>query len=129
MLMIVMLLSNSKLLLAQDNLPPSTGDELISDTAYAAIPIYLIKEANAKMIERLYLIDINELQDNIIKEQNKYIEEYTKTVDDLNKRLIDSNNAATSLQKSFDKIKKRNKIITYSAIGVGVGLIFGILIK
>lgn len=129
MLTIVMLLSSSKLLLAQNNVPPSTGDELISDTTYATIPIYLIKEANAKMIERLYLIEVNELQDSIIKEQNKYINEYSKTVDELNKRLIDANNAAISIQNNFDKIKKRNKVITYSAIGVGVGLIFGILIK
>lgn len=130
MLMIVLLLFSSKSLLAQtNNDSPSTGKVLKSDTTYVTVPVNLIKQANAKMIERLYLIDINSKQEEILKEQSYYIDEQTKIITDFKQKLVDSNNNIISIQNDLDRMKKRNKVITYGAAGVIVGLLFGVFIK
>ena len=51
----------------------STGSELYADSAFANVPVYLIKQANTKIIERLYLIYINNQQDSIIDMNYNYI--------------------------------------------------------
>lgn len=130
MLMIALLLFSSKTLLAQtNNDSPSTGKELKSDTTYVAVPVNLIKQANAKMIERLYLIEVNNKQEEILKEQSYYIDEQAKVITDFKQKLVDSNNNIISIQNDLDRMKKRNKIITYGATGVIVGLLFGVFIK
>ena len=128
--MIALPLFSSKSLLAQtNNVPPSTGKEVKTDTAYISVPINLIKEANAKMIERLYLIDINNKQEEILREQFHYIDEQTKIITDFKQKIVDSNNNIISIQNDLDRMKKRNKIITYGATGVIVGLLFSVFIK
>lgn len=130
MLMIVMLLSSSMNLLGQTNDSiPSTGDYTKADTTVATIPIYLIKQANAKMIERIYLIEINNQQDSIIDMKNKYISEQQSIITNFQKRITDVNKLNESIKKDLDKQKKRNKIITYGAGGVIFGLIIGLIAK
>ena len=130
MLMIVMLLSSSMNLLGQTNDSiPSTGDYTKADTTVATIPIYLIKQANAKMIERLYLIEINNQQDSIIDMKDKYINEQKSIITNFQKRITDVNKLNESIKKDLDKQKKRNKIITYGAGGVIFGLIIGLIAK
>lgn len=130
MLMIVMLLSSSMNLLGQTNDSiPSTGDYTKADTTVATIPIYLIKQANAKMIERLYLIEINNQQDSIIDMKDKYISEQQSIITNFQKRITDVNKLNESIKKDLDKQKKRNKIITYGAGGVIFGLIIGLIAK
>ena len=130
MLMIVMLLSSSMNLLGQtNNSIPSTGDYTKADTTVATIPIYLIKQANAKMIERLYLIEINNQQDSIIDMKDKYINEQQSIITNFHKRITDVNKLNESIKKDLDKQKKRNKIIIYGAGGVIFGLIIGLIAK
>ena len=130
MLMIVMLLSSSMNLLGQTNDSiPSTGDYTKADTTVVTIPIYLIKQANAKMIERLYLIEINNQQDSIIDMKDKYISEQQNIITNFQKRITDVNKLNESIKKDLDKQKKRNKIITYGAGGVIFGLIIGLIAK
>ena len=130
MLMIVMLLSSSMNLLGQTNDSiPSTGDYTKADTTVATIPIYLIKQANAKMIERLYLIEINNQQDSIIDMKDKYISEQQSIITNFQKRITDVNKLNESIKKDLDKQKKRNKIITYGAGGIIFGLIIGLIAK
>lgn len=130
MLMIAMLLSSSMNLLGQTNDSiPSTGDYTKADTTVATIPIYLIKQANAKMIERLYLIEINNQQDSIIDMKDKYISEQQSIITNFQKRITDVNKLNESIKKDLDKQKKRNKIITYGAGGVIFGLIIGLIAK
>lgn len=125
-----MLLSSSMNLLGQTNDSiPSTGDYTKADTTVATIPIYLIKQANAKMIERLYLIEINNQQDSIIDLKDKYISEQQSIITNFQKRITDVNKLNESIKKDLDKQKKRNKIITYSAGGVIFGLIIGLIAK
>ena len=125
-----MLLSSSMNLLGQTNDSiPSTGDYTKTDTTVATIPIYLIKQANAKMIERLYLIEINNQQDSIIDMKDKYINEQQSIITNFQKRITDVNKLNESIKKDLDKQKKRNKIIIYGAGGVIFGLIIGLIAK
>ena len=125
-----MLLSSSMNLLGQTNDSiPSTGDYTKADTTVATIPIYLIKQANAKMIERLYLIEINNQQDSIIEMKDKYISEQQSIITNFQKRITDVNKLNESIKKNLDKQKKRNKIITYGAGGIIFGLIIGLIAK
>lgn len=125
-----MLLSSSMNLLGQTNDSiPSTGDYTKADTTVATVPIYLIKQANAKMIERLYLIEINNQQDSIIDMKDKYISEQQSIITNFQKRITDVNKLNESIKKDLDKQKKRNKIIIYSAGGVIFGLIIGLIAK
>ena len=130
MLMMVLLLSSSKNLLGQTNDSiPSTGEYIKSDTAVATVPIYLIKQANAKMIERIYLIELNNQQDSIINMKDKYIKEQYRIITDFQKRVADTNKLNESIKKDLDKQRKRNKIITYGAGGAILGLIIGLIAK
>ena len=125
-----MLLSSSINLLGQTNDSiPSTGDYTKADTTVAIVPIYLIKQANAKMIERLYLIEINNQQDSIIDMKDKYISEQQSIITNFQKRITDINKLNESIKKNLDKQKKRNKIITYGAGGIIFGLIIGLIAK
>lgn len=125
-----MLLSSSMNLLGQTNDSiPSTGDYTKADTTVATVPIYLIKQANAKMIERIYLIEINNQQDSIIDMKDKYISEQQSIITNFQKRITDVNKLNESIKKNLDKQKKRNKIITYGAGGVIFGLIIGLIAK
>lgn len=125
-----MLLSSSINLLGQTNDSiSSTGDYTKADTTVATIPIYLIKQANAKMIERLYLIEINNQQDSIIDMKDKYINEQQSIITNFQKRITDVNKLNESIKKDLDKQKKRNKIITYGAGGIIFGLIIGLIAK
>lgn len=130
MLMIVLLLSSSKNLLGQTNDSiPSTGKYIKSDTAVATVPIYLIKQANAKMIERIYLIELSNQQDSIINMKDKYIKEQYRIITDFQKRVADTNKLNESIKKDLDKQRKRNKIITYGTGGAILGLIIGLIAK
>ena len=125
-----MLLSSSMSLLAQSiDSSPSTGSELHSDSSVAVIPVSLIKSANAKMIERLYLIDINKQQDSIILMKNDYIKEQQKIITDFQHKVDDSNKVNEVLTKKLDKQHKRNKIAAYGVGSVIAGLIIGIIVK
>lgn len=111
MLVIVMLLNNlQSLVLANDNVIPSTGDLIQTDTTVAVIPIYLIKQANVKMIERLYLLEINKQQDSIIQLKDKYINEQQLIIDDFQNKIIKANNLNNNIKNELDKEKTKTKI-------------------
>lgn len=125
-----MLLSSSKNLLAQtNNDSPSTGELIKADTTVTIIPIYLIKQANIKMIERLYLIEINNQKDSIINMKDKYINEQKKIITDFQKRVNDSNKLNQAIKNDLEKQSKYNKIITYCAGGTILGLLVSLIIK
>lgn len=106
-----MLLNNlQSLVLANDNVIPSTGDLIQTDTATAVIPIYLIKQANVKMIERLYLLEINKQQDSIIQLKDKYINEQQFIINDFQNKIIKANDLNNNIKNELDKEKTKTKI-------------------
>lgn len=128
--MIVLLLNSSNLLLGQtnDNVP-STGRVLQSDTTDVKVPIYLIKQANAKMIERLYLIKINNQQDSIIDMKDKYIREQKDIIVDFQKRVNEVNRLNQKIKDDLNKQKRKNTIITCGACAIILGLAIDLIAK
>ena len=130
MLMTVMLLSSFMNLQAQIDLgSPSTGDWLKADTAVATVPTYLIKQANAKMIERLYLIDINKQQDSIIIMNNHYILEQQRIILDFQQRIDNINRINETIVEDLNKQKRYNKIITFGGGSIILALLIGLIVK
>lgn len=130
MLMTVMLLSSFINLQAQIDWGfPSTGDWLKADTAVATIPTYLIKQANAKMIERLYLIDINKQQDSIIIMKNDYILEQQRIILEFQQRIDNINRINETIVEDLNKQKKYNKIITFGGGSIILALLIGLIAK
>lgn len=107
----------------------STGGVECSDSAVVAVPIVLIKKANAKMIERNYLLLITNNQDSIITMKDKYINEQQKIITDFQKRVDTAVKLNESVKKDLEKQKAKNKIIGYGAGAAILGLIIGIIAK
>ena len=59
----------------------STGSETETDTANVVVPVFFVKKANAKMIERIYLLKVNKLQDSIIVMKDNYINEQQSIIE------------------------------------------------
>lgn len=128
--MIILLLSSSKNLLGQTNDSiPSTGNWSEADTIITVVPINLIKQANAKMIERLYLLEVVNQQDTIIDMKDKYINEQQRIITDFQKRVNNTNKLNKTIKADLEKQKRKNKIIGYGAGGVILGLIIGLIAK
>lgn len=107
---------------------PSTGGVLKSDTA-VTINIGYIRLANAKMIERSYLLRITDEQDSVIIMKDKYINEQQKVITDFQKRVDSANKLNEAIKKDLEKQKTKNKIIGYGAGAAIVGLIIGLISK
>lgn len=107
---------------------PSTGSQIKADTTII-IDINYIRIANAKMIERNYLIDITNQQDSIIDMKDKYINEQQKIIADFKKRVTDANKLNEVIKNDLDKQKRKNKIIGYTAGAAILGVVIGIITK
>ena len=128
LLILQVLICFNGLLQAQTiSLPLRASD--LKDSIKVELPISLIKKANERLIERKYLISIYYEQDSIIQFQNSYIANQSDIINDMQDRIIISNKINEDLNNALDKQKKKNKIITYGAVGVVAGLLIGILIK
>lgn len=101
---------------------PFTGDLIIADTV-VSVSIDYIKKANAKMIERKYLIDINKQQDSIILLKDKYIKEQSIIINDFKQKIIAANDLNKSITDSLNKQIRYNLIM----LSVGGGIILGLI--
>ncbi len=130
--MILVLLSYSKNLLYSQTISskpinPSTGGLLKTDTANAVVPISFIRDANAKLIERLYLLKVNKQQDSIINLNKVYIFEQDKIIKDFQGRVLDLNIVNTALNNTITKQRNINKILTgvsITSIAIAIAIIF-----
>lgn len=128
--MIVLLLNYSKNLQAATNDDiPSTGGVECSDSAVIAVPALLIKKANAKMIERKYLLLITNEQDSIINMKDKYINEQQKIITDFQQRVKEVNNINQRINTDLAKQRSKFKAICWGSSGVIVALLIGLLVK
>ena len=126
----MLLLSCSKSYAQQTNDSiPSTGGVKCSDSAVVAVPVILIKKANAKMIERNYLLYITNEQDSIIRMKDKYINEQQKIIIDFQKKVNATVKLNEAVKKDLEKQKTKNKIIGYGAGATIIGLIISFIIK
>lgn len=125
-----MLLSNFLNLLGQssDNVP-STGSLIKTDTANVVVPVKYIRMANVKMIERLYLIEVNKQKDSIIIYKNQLIDYQKNNIDELHNALYYNEKVNKDLDMVLSKQKRKTKILTYSFAGIIAGLFVGVMIK
>ena len=109
--MIVLLLSCLKNLLAQTNDSiPSTGDLQLSDTT-VTIDINYIRFANAKLIERKYLLKVVDEQDSIINFKDNYIIEQKKIITNFQNRVNDAIKINEVIKQDIEKQKNRTKVV------------------
>lgn len=106
----------------------STGGVLKSDTDIT-INIGYIRLANAKIIERNYLLRITDEQDSVIIMKDKYINEQQKVITDFQKRVDFVNKLNEAVKKDLEKQKIKNKIVGCGAGAAIVGLIIGLIAK
>ena len=107
----------------------STGSETETDTANVVVPVFFVKKANAKMIERIYLLKVNKLQDSIIVMKDNYINEQQSIIVDFQNRVAECNKLNAAIKNDLVKQKRKNKIVLGSAAGVIIGVIIGIICK
>ena len=125
----ILLLSSLSSYAQTNNNSSSTGDLLEADTTIVAIPIKYIRNANTKLIERLYLLEINKQQDTLINMKDSYINEQKRIITDFQKRIEEANKINQVVKQELDKQKIKNKVITYGAGATIIGLIIGIICK
>lgn len=129
LLMIVLLLSYSISYAQNNKNNPSTGEIKQSDTTKVIIPIEYIKNANVKMIERLYLLRITNEQDSIILMKDKYINEQQKIITDFQQRVKEANKINQQVNTDLAKQRSKIKAICWSGGSVIVALLIGLLVK
>ena len=97
------------------------------DSLEVLIPIANIRNANAKLIHRNYLIEIANNQDTIIKEQQKVID----TLYVINKNYQYDNLHLMMLNNNIEEeLNRKNKVIFRSiSVSAIVGLVLGLIIK
>lgn len=97
------------------------------DSLEVLIPIANIRNANAKLIHRNYLIEIANNQDTIIKEQQKVIDTLyfinrNYQYDNLHLRILNNN--------VEEELERKNKVIFRSiSVSALIGLVLGLIIK
>ena len=128
--MTIVLLLNCFISYAQVNRNiPSTGEIKLSDTTNVIIPINCIKQANAKMTERLYLLRITNEQDSIILMKDKYINEQQKIIVDFQQRVKEANKINQQINTDLAKQRSKFNTICWGGGGVIVALLIGLLVK
>lgn len=124
--MILMLLNYSKSWSQNNNGIALRASNYKSDTIIQ-IKLNYIREANAKLIERKYLIEINNEKDSIINLSNNYIKEQNAIIDTLQNRIIKYQNINNNLQENLSKKKYNVKL--YSIGVLLLGIIVGLTIN
>lgn len=112
-----MLLSSSKSLLANNNDSIPLRGDFHKDSVNVIIPIYYIRKANIKLIERKYFIKEINVKDSIITLQNKLILQQNKDIDMYKLHIDESYKINANMNKQLTKYKK--KINLYNNIGIG----------
>ena len=97
----------------------STGSQSKADTTKVTVPIKFIKDANAKLIERNYLLKIKEEQQDIIKLNKSYINEQAAIIKDFQDRVVALNNDNNKLKTNLVRQKNKTKFLTgVSIVGI-----------
>lgn len=106
----------------------STGKGIQTDTI-VPISIKFIREANAKLIEREYLLEVNKHQDSIIILNKSYIAEQGVIIKDFQNKVVNLNESNNNLKKSLDNQRSANKLLTGISVGAIVVSIISLIFK
>ena len=84
-----------------------------------------IKQINAKLIEREYYKDLNNLKDSLIIQKDKYIREQNLVIGECRKEVANT----TVLNEKLSKNIKTYKTVTIIGSGCIIGLLIGLILK
>jgi hypothetical protein len=84
-----------------------------------------IKQLNAKLIEREYYKDLNDLKDSLIVQKDNYIQEQNLVIGECRKEVVNS----TILNEKLSKNIKTYKTVTVIGSGCIIGLLIGLILK
>lgn len=108
---------------------PLRGINHNDTTEYAKVPVSYIKKANVKLLERKYLLKINNEKDSVIQYYTSYVNNQNIIITELNKNYIDVQNLNKTIQKDLDKQKSKTKVLTYTTVGAITVIVLTILLK
>lgn len=111
-----------------NNDSPLRASRYETDTIFVEISIDAIKQANIKLIEREYLIKINNEKDSIINVYNSYTDSICNNLHNVVNKY---NNAVRDIQNLNDVIYKKDKKVRQLqkvSFGLGTGIILLILL-
>lgn len=130
----MLLLSCSKNLLqaqvrSSNPINPSTGEVLKSDTSKVIIPISYLRDANAKLIERIYLIKINAEKDSIINLNKSYIAEQSNIIKNFQGRVLTITEDNNRLRKTINRQKNNNNFLLGTTVVTAIGFVVALFVK
>ena len=101
---------------------PSTGEQNETDSSLVVIPINYIRLANQKLLERQYLLEVNQYKDSIIVDYKNYIKEQERINKNFQNKLKEVDKINNDLNKRLSK-QKKTSIICGSVAGTAVLLL------
>lgn len=123
-MILVVLNTFGNLLMASNRHIPLQGVCQKADTSIT-INLEQIKQINAKLIEREYYKDLNDLKDSLIIQKDKYIIEQNIIIGECRKEVVNT----TVLNEKLSKNIKTYKTITIVGGGCIIGLFVGLILK
>ena len=123
-MILVVLNTFGNLLMASNRHIPLQGVCQKADTIIT-INLEQIKQINAKLIEREYYKDLNDLKDSLIIQKDKYIIEQNIVIGECRKTVTN----ATVLNEKLSKNIKTYKTVTIISSGCIIGLLIGLILK
>ena len=128
--MIVLLLLSSKSWCQNNNesLPLRANGHKDSLTT-VTIPINYIKQANIKLIERKYLIELNAEKDSIIDYYKLYTNGQKVIINELTDEYVNSLYVNESIKRDLEIQEHRTKLFINTTIGASVIILLTLLIK
>lgn len=123
-MILVLLNTFGNWLIASNKHTPLQGVCQKADTS-VTLNLEQIKQINAKLIEREYYKDLNELKDSLIVQKDKYIQEQNIVIGECRKKVVNS----TILNEKLSKNIKTYKTVTVIGSGCIIGLLIGLILK
>ena len=97
------------------------------DSCNVAVPISYIRLTNEKLIERKYLIKINNEKDSVINGYSLYCVEQRNIIEDIKRDVQKANEINNKLQTKLNKERQKTIIISSVTGGVIVGSLITIV--
>lgn len=123
-MILVVLNTFGNLLMASNKHIPLQGVCQKADTSIT-LNLEQIKQINAKLIEREYYKDLNNLKDSLIIQKDKYIIEQNIVIGECRKEVAN----VIVLNEKFSKNIKTYKTVTIISSGCIIGLLIGLILK
>lgn len=123
-MILVLLNTFGNLLIANNKHTSLQGVCQKTDTS-VTLNLEQIKQLNAKLIEREYYKDLNNLKDSLIVQKDNYIQEQNLVIRECRKEVVNS----TILNEKLSKNIKTYKTITVIGSGCIIGLLIGLILK